>query len=84
VRLINLGHQGLNDQGAIPLDIPEPIYQVGQPVRVILGERNRTPHSGTVREIVWHSKDQCHHYYIIKESGKKVSKRYTAEDLESV
>jgi hypothetical protein len=61
----------------------EPAFQIEQRVRVILNERNRTPHEGTVREIVWHHKDRRYNYYL-EEAGKKVSKRYFEEDLEAV
>jgi hypothetical protein len=61
----------------------EPTFHVGQCVRVILNEKNRTPHTGTVRTMVWHYKDG-RYYYLLEEGGKKVSKRYAAEDLELV
>jgi hypothetical protein len=64
-------------------NIPEAKFVVGQRVRVILGERNRTPHEGTVREIIWHFKEQRHNYYI-EEGGKKVSKRYYEQDLQPI
>jgi hypothetical protein len=62
---------------------PEPRFRVGQPVRVILNERNRTPHVGAIREVVWHFKDGRYNYYL-EESGRRVSKRYLDEDLESI
>jgi hypothetical protein len=61
-------------------DKPAPAFAIGQRVRVILNERNKTPHIGCVRRIVWHYKDQRYNYYI-DENGKVVSKRYLAEDL---
>jgi hypothetical protein len=61
----------------------EPMFHIGQRVRVILNDRNRTPHEGTVREIVWHHKDRRYNYYL-EEAGKKVSKRYFEEELEAV
>jgi hypothetical protein len=64
------------------MEKPEPAFQIKQRVRVILNERNRTPHEGTVREVVWHHKDQRYNYYL-EEAGKKVSKRYFEEDLEA-
>jgi hypothetical protein len=60
---------------------PEPIYPIGQRVRVVLNERNRTPHTGHIRQVVWHYKDGCYHYYL-EENGKAISKRYSAGDLE--
>ena len=62
---------------------PLPVFYVGECVRVILNERNRTSHTGPVREIIWHHKDRCYNYYITA-GGKKVSKRYYEEDLERV
>jgi hypothetical protein len=61
---------------------PEPAFQIGQRVRVILNERNRTPHEGTVRRVIWHHRDGRYNYYL-EEAGKKVSKRYFEEDLEA-
>lgn len=65
------------------MDLPKPVFSVGQRVRVIVNDRNRTPHDGSVRQVVWHHKDQRYNYYL-EEAGKKVSKRYLAEDLEPV
>ena len=59
-----------------------PRYAVGQAVRVILNERNTTPRRGTIRGIIWHAKDQRYNYYLV-ENGRKVSKRYFDDDLES-
>ena len=61
-------------------DRPEPAFCLGQKVTVVLNERNRTPHTGTIREIIWHHKDQRYNYYL-EEGGKKISKRYVGEDL---
>jgi hypothetical protein len=63
--------------------LPTPKFAHGQRVRVILNERNRTPHVGTVSGIEWHYKHQ-QHYYCLEEAGKKVSKRYGGDDLEEV
>ena len=68
--------------GTVRMDQPAPVYQVGQHVRVVLGERNRSARRGTIRAIIWHYKDRRFHYYI-EEDGKRVSKRYQAEDLEA-
>jgi hypothetical protein len=38
-------------------DKPAPAIIIGQPVRVVLNQRNKTPHTGCVRRIVWHYKD---------------------------
>ena len=46
------------------------------------GVRGHTARRGTVRQVIWHHKDGCFHYYI-EEAGKRVSKRYRAEDLEA-
>jgi hypothetical protein len=58
-------------------------FSVGQKVKVVLNDRNRTPHTGSVREVTWHYKDGRYNYYL-EEDGKKVSKRYLEEDLEPV
>lgn len=62
---------------------PEPVFALGQRVRVILNVRNQTLHEGTVRDVVWHHKHECYHYYL-EEDGRKVHKRYAAEDLHCV
>jgi hypothetical protein len=62
---------------------PDPEFQVGDRVQVVLNNRNRTFHRGLVREVVWHIKDGRYNFYL-EAKGKKVSKRYLAEDLESV
>lgn len=62
---------------------PEPKFAIGQQVRVVLNERNRTPHVGTIRMVAWHYKLQRFHYFL-EEGGRKVSKRYAAEDLQPV
>lgn len=60
---------------------PEPVLPIGQRVRVVLSERNRTAHRGTVRDRIWHDKDGCWYFYLQSDSGRKISKRYPAEDL---
>jgi len=62
---------------------PPPRFALGQRVRVILGERNQTAHEGTLRNVVWHFKDERHNYYL-EEGGKKISKRYFESDLQPV
>ena len=62
---------------------PEPEFLVGQRVRVVQSKRNITAHTGTIRDIVWHFKDSKYNYYL-EENGKKVSKRYSTDDLEAV
>lgn len=66
---------------AATADRPPPAYSLGQRVRVVLNERNRTPREGTVRRIVWHFKDGRYNYYL-EQDDKRVSKRYLREDLE--
>jgi len=61
-------------------DRERPRFQIGERVRVILNERNRTPHEGTILRAIWHFRDSCWHYFL-QEGGAKVSKRYAAEDL---
>lgn len=60
-----------------------PAFYLGQRVRVILNERNKTPHTGTIREIIWHYKDQRFNFYL-EENGRKVAKRYFEDDLEAL
>ncbi len=65
------------------MDGHEPAFVIGQRVRVILNDRNRTPHEGTIRSAIWHHKERRFHYYL-EEDGRKVSKRYAAEDLQPI
>jgi len=58
-----------------------PRFERGASVSVIVNERNRTPHQGTIRKRVWHYKFERWTYFL-EEEGRKVSKRYIAEDLE--
>lgn len=58
-----------------------PTFPIGQRVRVVTGERHRTAHRGTVRDRIWHGKDECWYFYLLSDSGRKISKRYAAEDL---
>ncbi|WP_414737867.1 DUF6960 family protein [Gemmata algarum] len=58
-----------------------PEFRIGDRVRVVSSDRHRSPHAGTIREVVWHHKDARYNYYI-EERGHKVSTRYLAVDLE--
>jgi len=61
-------------------DPSRPRFEIGQTVTVVLNERNRTPHTGTIRAFMWHHQLQRWHYFL-DEDGKAISKRYAAEDL---
>lgn len=63
------------------MEIPGPAFELGQKVKVILNERNHTPHRGVIIRIIWHHKNNCHYYYI-QENNKRISKRYSEEDLQ--
>jgi hypothetical protein len=65
------------------VDRPEPEFALSQRVRVVPNGRNRTPYEGAIRAVVWRHKQERFHYYLL-EGGRKVSKRYAAEDLEPV
>lgn len=58
----------------------EPRFPLGSRVRVVPNNRNRTLHLGVVAESVWHHKYGCWTYYL-EADGKRVSKRYVAEDF---
>jgi hypothetical protein len=60
-----------------------PAFSVGQRVRVILNDRNRTARTGTIRQVIWHFKDRRYNYYL-DVNGKRISKRYYEEDFERV
>ncbi|HLW67443.1 MAG TPA: hypothetical protein VKS79_19165 [Gemmataceae bacterium] len=62
-------------------ELPPPTFSLGQWVNVIVNERNRTPQTGSIREIVWHYKFSKY-FYLLEVDKKKVAKRYFQEDLE--
>jgi hypothetical protein len=62
---------------------PPPHFEVGDRVRVVPSERHATPHTGTIRLVVWHFNDGRYNYYI-EENGRRVATRDTADDLEPV
>ena len=79
-------HAELQDAlSKLDLDAPTegkhpPEFRSGDPVEVIVNAKNLTHHIGTVREAVWHFKDRRWNYYL-EVSGKRIGKRYLANDL---
>lgn len=65
------------------VELPSPILHDGQHVRVVLNDDNRTPHRGTIRTKVWHYKDQCWYFLLRDDTGREISKRYAARDLQA-
>jgi hypothetical protein len=65
------------------IEHPPVEFKVGDRVRVAPSDRHQTPRTGTIRQVIWHSRDARYNYYI-EENGKKVSTRYLADDLELV
>jgi hypothetical protein len=63
-----------------PKGAPDPEFPPGSRVVVMLDERNRTAHRGVVRTCIWHFKLGCWTYWL-EANGKKIHKRYLAEDL---
>ncbi|MDP4181124.1 MAG: hypothetical protein Q8942_08545 [Bacillota bacterium] len=57
-----------------------PLFQTGYPVEVILNDRNKAYHKGTIASRGWHLKEK-EWYYFIKENGKLIKKRYFEYDL---
>jgi hypothetical protein len=57
-----------------------PTLRNGDEVEVILNAKNLTFHKGIICDMKWHFNDQKWFYYIF-ENGKKISKRYSREDL---
>ncbi|MEU9619033.1 MULTISPECIES: hypothetical protein [unclassified Streptomyces] len=64
-------------------EIPAPAFHGGQRAQVVVNERNRTPHCGSVRDKVWHYRDQQWYFFLRDDSGRKISKRYSAADLQA-
>lgn len=58
-----------------------PEWAIGQRVRVILNTLNLTPREGEVHDRIWHHMDKRWLYFII-EKGKRISKRYYADDFQ--
>lgn len=63
-----------------PPSTPPPVHEIGCLVRVTLNERNRTPHTGFIRERIWHYELNCWTYCLTVD-GRRVSKRYLESDL---
>ncbi|WP_439680411.1 hypothetical protein [Embleya sp. MST-111070] len=63
------------------VDIPEPAYHEGDRVRVVVDDRNRTPHSGSIRYKLWHYRDRTWYFLLRTDTGARISKRYAAGDL---
>ncbi len=64
-------------------DRENPWFELGVRVQVVPNGRNRTLRAGVVANRIWHHKHECWTYFI-ESDGKRVSKRYVAEDLEPV
>ena len=62
---------------------PPPEFALGRGVKVVVNDRNRTPHAGIVRACIWHFKLDRWTYYL-EEDGRKIHKRYFAADLSPV
>jgi hypothetical protein len=58
-------------------------FSIGQRVWTTSGPK----HEGWIRQIMWHFKSHCHHYYLeieqVTGGRKKVSRRYLEGDLEA-
>ena len=65
------------------IETPTSKFTVGERVRVILSDRNRTPHQGSITKIHWHFNEQRYYCYL-EENGKQIAKRYFEDDLEAV
>ncbi|MFF4084450.1 hypothetical protein ACFYZN_34410 [Streptomyces sp. NPDC001777] len=65
------------------VEIPAPAFHEGQRAQVVLNDRNRTPRRGAVRDKVWHHRDQQWYFFLRDDSGRKISKRYSAADLQA-
>jgi hypothetical protein len=68
----------------------DPFYQpspqemaIGTKVTVRTNEHNRTPHTGIIARAVWHFK-LGKWFYFLEENGRRVAKRYVADDLEVI
>ena len=61
------------------LKIPEPDYKIFDPVSV--EKTGKGIIKCRIIDVVWHYKLQRWHYFLMMNSGKKLSKRYTEEDF---
>jgi hypothetical protein len=66
--------------GAAPRHHSPPEFEAGTAVVVQLNARNRTARTGSVRAAMWHNKLARWTYYL-DANGRRLSKRYFAEDL---
>jgi hypothetical protein len=67
----------------MPSELPQQEFEVGDPVEVMINQRNSTSRMGLIARAIWHHKDVCYNYYL-EVDGKQVSKRYFASDLARV
>lgn len=58
---------------------PTPDFVYGQ--RVFVPSKDA---EATIHTICWHYKEERYFYYVVGEDGKKLKKRYHAEDLEAI
>ena len=70
----------VQSKGDKAMKLPDPEFQIGDLVTVIVNDRNKTPRAGTIQRIIWHHKDSRYNYYL-EADGRSVSKRYFADDL---
>jgi ATP-dependent 26S proteasome regulatory subunit len=61
-------------------ELPQQEFEIGDPVEVLMNQRNGTGRTGLIARAIWHHKDACYNYYL-EVDGKQVSKRYVASDL---
>lgn len=64
------------------IEVPAPEFTIGQTIRVVKNTPSNTQRIGIVREAIWHYKNGCYNYYI-EMNAKRISKRYSAKDLEA-
>lgn len=76
----------LDDEGTRYLASPAGYWQRPTP-NFMHGQAVFVPSKGVkahVRSICWHYKEERYFYHVVGEDGKKLKKRYYAEDLEAI
>lgn len=76
----------LNDMGTRYLTDPAGYWRRPTP-DFVYGQKVFVPSKGVkafVRSICWHHKEKCYFYHVVGEDGKKLKKRYYADDLEAI
>ena len=74
----------LPDPPSPPADAPDPEFDLGEKVEVILSDSNKTYRIGWIRLQIWHFKRREWMYYLETKQDGRVKKRYFGSDVRQV